>query len=364
MRKGLFSDFLSFLRAWSGYLEKRLYKAFVLFETGKDFLVEKLMFGRGRLARPFVHSGMAAIFLLGIALAPFFASSFPGFSKSPWQEALPPSAVLSAATGEDPQTATLVSEKPRAEIIEYTVQRGDTVSEIAQKFGISIDTIRWANDLASISAIKPGQSLKILPVTGIAHKVKKGETVYSIAKYYSTDPQGMVDFPFNTFVNDETFALAVGQTLIVPDAVKPKVELWSPRAYIAQTTPDAGTVTATGIFVWPTSGRITQRFRWYHQGIDIANNNAPGILAADSGRIVLAGWPDGRGYGNRIIIDHGNGFQTVYAHVSRIYVRVGQTVKRGDLVAQMGSTGRSTGIHLHFEIIKNGVHVDPLGFLR
>jgi len=357
-------ELVLFSKAWGRYLNKKLKYYFARFEKVKGFLVEKLVIGRGKLVRPFLHSGMAAIFLVGASLAPFFSSSFPGFSDSPWQKALPPSAVLSAAMVENPQTATLVSNKPRAEIIEYTVQPGDTVSEIALKFDVSIDTIRWANDLSSISAIKPGQRLKILPVTGIAHKVKKGETVYSIAKRYSVDPQAIVDFPFNTFVNDETFALAVGQNLIVPDGIMPKEEPWSQTAYIAQKTPDAGTITATGIFVWPTSGRITQRFRWYHKAIDIANQAAPGILAADSGSVIVAGWPDGRGYGNRVVIDHGNGFRTLYAHLSRIYVKVGQTVKRGDLLGQMGSTGRSTGVHLHFEIIKNGVYVDPLGYLK
>lgn len=363
MRKLLLEDFIDFIKLWLAYISKRLYRAFIHFESGKDFLVGKLTFGRGKLARPFIHSGMAALLLLGMALAPVIASSYPGLSPN-WQEAPAPSAVLSAATTADPQTSTMISVKPRAEIVNYTVQPGDTVSGIAQKFGISVDTIRWANDLQSISAIKPDQVLKILPITGVAHKVKKGETIYSIAKYYSTDPQGVVDFPFNTFVNDETFALAVGQTLIVPDAVMPKVTPWAPGAYIAQKTPSAGAVSATGIFVWPTSGSISQPFRWYHKGIDIANKTAPGVLAADAGKIILAGWPDGRGYGNRVIIDHGNGFQTLYAHLSKIYVVTGQTVNRGDLIGQMGSSGRSTGIHLHFEIYKNGVQVDPLSYLK
>ncbi|MFZ5366516.1 MAG: peptidoglycan DD-metalloendopeptidase family protein [Patescibacteria group bacterium] len=360
--KELISDFVLFLRAWGNYLSKTSFRTYVYFEKAKDALVEKLTFGRGRLVRPFVHSGMAALVILGMALAPVIASS--GFAQKSWQEVPSPSAVLSSATTADPQTTTLISEKPRSEIINYTVQSGDTVSGIAQKFGISIDTIRWANNLESISAIKPGQTLRILPVTGVSHKVKKGETIYSIAKYYSTDPQGVVDFPFNTFVNDETFALAVGQVLIVPDAVMPKVTPWAPGVYIARKTPDAGTVVASGVFVWPAGGTISQPFRWYHKGIDIANKGGPAILAADAGKIIIAGWPDGGGYGNRVLIDHGNGYQTLYAHLSRIYVTSGQTVKRGDQIGVMGSTGRSTGIHLHFEVHKDGVSIDPMGVLR
>ena len=198
----------------------------------------------------------------------------------------------------------------------------------------------------------------------MAHKVKRGETIYSIAKYYSTGPQGIIDFPFNSFTNDETFELAVGQILIVPDGVKPKQKPWAPGAYIAQETPDAGVVSATGQFIWPASGTLSQLFRWYHKGIDISNKSTPPILAADAGKVVIAGWPDGIGYGNRVLIDHGNGFATLYAHLAKIYVEAGQTVNRGDQIGQMGSTGRSTGTHLHFEIRKNGAAVNPLGYLK
>lgn len=361
--KELFPQIRQFFSVWTAYSLKYLKIAFWHFERAKDILVSNLTFGRGKMTRPFVHSGMAAMVILGIALAPLIASSYPGFAQNPWQEAPPSSAVLSAATTQD-LTPTIISEKPRAEIIEYKIQPGDTVSGIAQKFGVSLDTIRWANDLSSISAIKPGQTLKILPVTGVVHKVSRGETIYSMAKHYSADPQSIVDFPFNTFVNDETFALAVGQTLIIPDGVMPKVTPWSPGVYIARKTPDAGIVSAIGVFVWPASGSISQGFRWYHRGIDIANKAGPAILAADSGKVTQAGWPDGSGYGNRVVIDHGNGLQTLYAHLSKVYVAVGQTVRRGDQIGQMGSTGRSTGVHLHFEIHKNGTPVDPLSYLK
>jgi len=363
MIKNWIQDWQDFLQTWLNFLTKRVYRSFVKFEAAKAILVDRLTFGRGKLVRPFVHSGMAALVIIGMAFAPIITNSYQGLAKSPWQETPPPSAVLSAATGEQEMT-TIISEKPRAEIINYQVQVGDTVSGIAQKFGISIDTVRWANNLQSISSIKPGQTLKILPVTGVAHKVKRGETIYSIAKEYSTDPQGLVDFPFNSFANDETFALAVGQEIIVPDGVMPKTQPWSPGVYIVRTTPDAGTVTATGVFAWPAGGTISQPFRWYHQGIDIANKNSPPILAADAGKVVVAGWPDNRGYGNRVMIDHGNGYQTLYGHLARINVGVGQTVQRGDQIGVMGSTGRSSGIHLHFEVYHNGAQIDPLGILK
>lgn len=355
------ADSKLFLLLWFKYLEKRARFGFWHFENGKDFLVNGLTFGRGKMTRPFVHSGMGTLVILGMALGPLIATSYPGFAKEEIPDQSPSAAVLSATTADD--TSTIVSDKSRAEIVEYKVQSGDTVSTIAQKFGISIDTIRWANNLASISAIKPGQTIKILPVTGVVHKVEKGETIYSIAKKYSSEAQGIADFPFNTFINDETFAVAVGQEIIVPDGVKPAETPWSPGTAIVRKTPDAGAVSAVGAFAWPTSGTISQGFRWYHPGTDIANKAAPVVLAADSGTVVQVGWNAG-GYGNRIVIDHGNGYKTNYAHLQKIYVTVGQTVNRGDQIGQMGSTGRSTGIHLHFEIYKNGTRLDPLGFLK
>ena len=358
-------DLKDFLLSLIRYTKSKTLQVFHLFEQGKSRLAARLYWQRGRYARPFIHSGMALLVIGGITLGPvLIAENFPGFGENPWQETVPPSAVLSAATGVEMETATLISVKPRAEIIEYKVQQGDTVSGIAEKFGISIDSIRWANDLKSIKDIKAGQKLKILPVTGIAHKVKHGETIYSIAKKYSVGPQGIVDWPFNSFANDETFALAVGQSLMVPDGVMPKVKLWAPRPYLAYDIPEAGAVAGTGQFVWPAAGRITQGFRWYHKGIDIANRAAPGILVADSGTVIAAGWPSGWGYGNQVIIDHGNGFTTAYAHLSKIYVSVGQGVSQGEVIGQMGATGRASGIHLHFEIRQNGVAHNPMNYLK
>jgi murein DD-endopeptidase MepM/ murein hydrolase activator NlpD len=255
-----------------------------------------------------------------------------------------------------------VSDKARDKVIEYTVQEGDTISSIAEKFGVSQDTIIWQNDLGSNAKIKVGQTIEILPVTGIAHKVGKGDTVYSVAKKYDTSPQAIVDFPYNTFTNDETFELAIGQIIVVPDGVKPNAIQTSPRRRLI--TPDAGSVVASGNFVWPAGGRITQYFAWYHKGIDIANSSAPNILAADSGTVVVAGWPDAYGYGNRVIIDHGNGYRTLYGHLSSIYVVPGQTVSRGSAIGRMGTTGRSTGVHLHFEVIRNGSYLNPIGVLQ
>jgi murein DD-endopeptidase MepM/ murein hydrolase activator NlpD len=345
------------------FVIKKFHLSFLHFEAGKEFFVTTLYRQRGKYAKRLMHSGMAGLAGLSIVLAPIVAQEFPGRSIDPWT--LPATAaVLSSSTQNTEISTTIYSDKVRGDIIDYQVQKGDTVSSIAEKFGISVDTIRWQNNLQSQDAIKEGQTLQILPLTGVSHTVKKGDTVYSIAKRYDVDPQVVVDYPFNTFTNDETFELAIGQIIIVPDGVKPAEVLWSPIARVKQITPNAGTVVASGTFVWPAGGTITQHFVWYHKAIDIANRAAPDILAADSGTVIVAGWPDNSGYGNRVVIDHGNGYRTLYGHLSKIYVVAGQTVARGNAIGKMGTTGHSTGVHLHFEVIKLGTYLNPLGVLQ
>jgi len=350
----LLKDLKEFFVFLPRYGHSRSYIFFRSFEKGKDFLVDGLRFRRGAYVRPFLHTFLSILFVLGFVLAPMIKEALPVSGNSN-------DAVLGLGNN---SLITQVSVKPRDSVVTYVVASGDTLSTIAQKFDISIDTIRWQNDLKSIDDIKPGQKLEVPPVTGMVHKVKRGETIYSVAKKYDVDAQGIVNWPFNTFTDDETFALAVGQLLVVPDGVKPQEKLWQKPAYIARVTPDAGSVSAVGAFVWPAAGSITQYFRWYHPAIDIANRAAPSILAADAGKVIVAGWPDGVGYGNRVLIDHGNGYTTLYAHLSSIYVSVGQTVNRGASIGRMGSTGRSTGTHLHFEIHKNGIAQNPLVYLK
>ncbi len=357
----LATDIKTFSIELTTFLVNVFHLQFLRFEGIKNIFVEVLYKQRGKMSKRLIHSGMAGLAAVGIAIAPVVAKEFPGRSVDPWNVSSP-SAVLSATT-DNPDTQTSFTDK-RGEIVDYTVTEGDTVSSIADKFGISSDTIRWQNDITGDN-IKVGQTLEIPPVTGIVHKVQKGDTVESIAKQHDASAQAIVDFPFNSFANDETFELAIGQTVFVPDGRKVETGFLAgpaaPRA--RQATPDAGTVVASGSFVWPTGGVITQYFVWYHQGIDIANNAMPNVVAADSGRIIAAGW-DATGYGNKIVIDHGNGMRTLYGHLSQFYVVVGQTVNRGDAIGRMGTTGRSTGPHLHFEVSRDGVRFNPLTILQ
>ncbi|MBN1263556.1 MAG: M23 family metallopeptidase [Candidatus Pacebacteria bacterium] len=357
-------DLSQFAGCFLNYFKKKLFGALWSFESSKSKLATQLYQKRGKYTRPFIHSGMVVLMIAAVTLGPILISETnPSLQQDFWQEAQASASVFSAVS-QTASTYTFISEKPRAEAIEYEVRAGDTVSNIAQRYDISVDTIVWENNLVSAQAkIKPGQILRVLPVTGVAHQVKRGETVYSIAKRYDISAQAVVDWPYNTFTNDETFALAVGQMLIVPDGVMPKKQPAAPR-YVAQVVPPAGTAAGTGQFVWPVGGRITQWYRAWHRGIDIANKSLPGIAAADTGTVIVTGWPQPWAYGNRVMIDHHNGYVTLYAHLSEVYVSPGQEVTRGQVIGQMGSTGRSTGPHLHFEIRQNGAAIDPMGFLK
>lgn len=360
------SEFVEFLRR---YFKARGYGWFERFENFKDLVVDVLYMKRGRYARPFLHFGMVGIVAVAMIFGPLIFAQTESIEQI--QASVP---VLATTTAVAPDFYTLQAEAVRqyrgGEIITHTVEEGETLSSIAERYGLSIETVLWENNLKEKDTIKPGQSLRILPIDGIRHKVRRGETIYTIAKRYGLDnsqAQMVVDYPFNEFLNDETFELVAGQWLMVPEGVKPAeagTPATRPVVPAVRFTPDAGSVVAHGNFVWPAAGRITQGYRFYHRAIDIANQGAGPILAADSGVVTTAGWPDGGGYGNRVVIDHGNGFQTLYAHLSTVQVQVGQRVNRGDVLGQMGTTGRSTGVHLHFEVRHGGALVNPLDHLN
>jgi murein DD-endopeptidase MepM/ murein hydrolase activator NlpD len=356
-----YAEFKEFNRQLLRYATKHAYRAFFRFEAGKDVIAGALYHKRGKYARPFLHSAMMAIIFFGVTLGPkFVQASFAGEVAA--QTESTPGDVLGVSL-DSTGIVTLESNKPWNQVSEYTVKDGDTLSSIAAKFDVSIDSVKWANPSINWQKVKPGVVVSIPPVTGIVYKVKPGDTIYSIAKKLQTDPQGIVDFPMNTFSDDETFAIVAGQTLIVPDGVMPNEAAPTAPTLANVITPDAGAVSATGKFVWPAFGRLTQPFRYYHPGLDIANHDGGAILAADAGRVVVSGWTN-TGYGNHVIIDHGNGYQTLYGHLSSISVAVGTRVNRGTVLGQMGSTGRSTGTHLHFEIRTTSGNVDPMGYLK
>lgn len=356
-------EFIAFLRV---YVKLRGYGWFSKFELIKDFFVDLLYKKRGRYARPFLHLGMMVLVVIMITVGPVVLTQNEEETKGS-------TPVLTTATAYAPDFYTLQAEEVRqyrgGEIITHLVESGETLSQIAERYNLRVETILWANDLTADAKLSPGQELAILPLDGVRHKVKKGETIYSIGKKYGLEEsqtQMVVDYPFNEFLNDETFELVVGQWLMVPEGVMPKATMVATAPVTSKLTftPDAGVINAAGSFVWPAAGQISQGYRFYHKAIDIANRGGGPILASDAGVVTIAGWPDNSGYGNRVMIDHGNGFATLYAHLSAIQVRAGQRVNRGDVIGQMGSTGRSTGVHLHFEIRQGGALLNPQSFLK
>lgn len=350
-------EFGEFCQVFWWYIHKKFKKFAQRFEIVKGYIVSFLIVKRGRYSRSFLNLSFFFLVVTAFIVSPIIASSYPGVDREQLLAFQPSSAVATSLDQAEIGASTLVSAKPRDRDITYTVQKNDTLSKIADTFGVSEDTIRWANNISS-DRLTAGQELKIPPVTGLVHTVVEGETVYSIAKKYKTDAQKIVNFPFNDFEDLDTFSLRIGQVLVVPDGVKAEAPAIARAVPVPQIV--AG---AAGVYIWPTQGSITQYPIWYHMALDIANPAAPAVMAARSGQIIYSGclkW----GYGCHIIVDHGDGYQTLYAHLQRLDADVGDSVAQGKVIGRMGSTGRSTGTHLHFEVRKNGTSINPLPFLQ
>lgn len=246
------------------------------------------------------------------------------------------------------------------QISTYVVQPGDTISGIAAKFGLNPETLVWSNPALEKNPdfLSIGLELTVLPLNGIYHQVGSGDTLESIATTFKADVQAMIDLPLNN-LDPENPSLKVGEWLVVPGGIKPFV----PRTVTAFSGPapiDASV--GSGLFDWPATGSVSQGYFNYHPAIDIAGWTGAPISAADAGYVIVAGWDNMYGY--HIVIDHGNGYQTMYAHLSAYYVDVGQNVFSGQQIGEMGSTGNSTGPHLHFEVRQGTVQRNPYSFLR
>lgn len=252
----------------------------------------------------------------------------------------------------------------------HTVAGGESLSVIAEQYGISVATIMWENKLANANTLRVGQKLIIPPVSGISYKVASGDTLEKIAKKYNVTKEAIIA---QNGLTEE--GLVKGQALFLPGA-KPivpvdtiaagsrarSVSARGTRSYSSVSSTDA-TPAVGKVFIYPTTGSITQFFHAGHYAIDIADNSRPAVWAAANGTVEKASsgtW--GGGYGNHIIIDHGDGIKTLYAHLDSLNVYEGQQVTQGDVIGIMGNTGRVrgiTGIHLHFEVTINGVKKDP-----
>lgn len=258
---------------------------------------------------------------------------------------------------------TAVQEKPREAIEVYQVKAGDTVLAIAARFGLQPETIMWANSAIETNPdrLSIGDQLNILPFDGVLHVVKPGDTLSGLAAKYKVDVAKIIGYAPNELV-DASSSLKIGSQIVVPDGTKPFV---TPQIATDVRRADAPVDAAkgSGSFSWPTSGNITQQFWSGHRAIDIGSWVGAPVKAADSGYVVLAGGGWNGGYGNHIIVDHGNGYTTLYAHLNSIFVRPGESVSRGQQLGTVGNTGNSTGPHLHFEIRYQGVPRNPYNWL-
>lgn len=270
---------------------------------------------------------------------------------------------------------TIIPDRPRQEVITYTVEIGDAVFSIAKSFNLKPETILWSNYdqlRDSPDALTPGMLLRIPPVNGVYYQWAEGDSLASVAAKFDANVEAIVDFAGNKLdlANPE---VKPGQWVMIPDGHR-EFQQWVipviPRgqAGVAKSVYGAGACAGgytggamgTGFFVWPSSSHVLSGNDYWsgHLGIDIAASVGDPVYAADSGVVVFAGLSS-QGYGYMIMIDHGNGYQTLYAHLSAVGVRCGQDVYQSSYIGAAGSTGNSTGAHLHFEVRYLGGFIDP-----
>lgn len=265
---------------------------------------------------------------------------------------------------------TIIPSRPRVDVTTYTVEQGDNLFLIADKYGLKPETVLWGNYEVlrdNPQMLKPGQELVILPTNGVYYQWAEGDTIEAVAKFFKVEPKAILEYPGNRFFNDLTAAnqpeIPVGTWVIIPGG-KRVLKDWGPPA-ITRKNPAAaayygsgycgkiyeGSI-GTGTFIWPTTGKTISGYDYspsIHPGIDIGGSTGNAVYATDSGVVVFAGWSE-YGYGNLIVLDHGNGWQSAYAHLSAVSVICGQSVAQGTMIGALGSTGNSTGPHLHFEL--------------
>ncbi len=327
-------------------------------------------FGQHNLLFPLIKQDFELLVTeSGSYLPPDGTTDTTGTTQDEAAETLPTTVPVTVASGGasvlKPYLVTsLPGTAARTRVETYRVESGDTVTGIAQRFGLNITTILWANNLSAYSLLRIGQELAIPPVNGVLHKIAKGDTVNKIASRYRANTADIL--AFNQV--DEADELKVGDQLVVPGG-RPPAAVPTPRPSTSGTpsAPDTrGPAFAGGKLLWPTAAkRITQYYTWRHTGVDIADKTGTPIYAAEDGVVAKAmGSGYNGGYGKYVIIDHGNGLTTLYGHASKLYVSVGDRVERGQQIADIGNTGRSTGPHLHFEVRISSRRVNPLSYIR
>ena len=280
------------------------------------------------------------------------------------------------------QSNTLIPERESLGVFKYEVQPGENLFFLADKFELAPETVLWGNYETlydNPQYLQAGQILNILPVNGVYYYYNSGEDLQKVAEFFGVNASQIVEFEGNE-IDAYTFdysqpQLAESQWLIIPNGER-ELTNWGPPA-IQRDNPaiaeyyGAGFcgeiyegAVGTGAFVWPNDIHLVTGYQYYpplHPAVDLEGSTGDNIYASDHGVVVYAGWSD-YGFGNLVIIDHGSGWQTVYAHLDSYYVTCGQSVAQGDVIALMGNTGNSSGAHLHFELISQFGHVNPLDY--
>lgn len=270
---------------------------------------------------------------------------------------------------------TVVPERPRYAVLKHTVERGDSVFAIAKGASIKPDTLLWANyDVLNDSpdSIRPGQELNLPPTDGILYEWKDGDTLEKVATEYKATVEDILNWPGNNLdLTNPKFK--AGQLVMIPGGWRESKAFVLPTITRGKGTGTANTgssacgpggAVGSGAFIFPTANHFLSGNDYYagHLGIDLAIGLDDPVYASDSGVVTLAGWSNS-GYGNVVMIDHGNGYSTVYAHLNSIYVHVCQSVAQGTVIGGAGTTGNSTGVHLHFEVRKGGGNINPWSVL-
>lgn len=269
---------------------------------------------------------------------------------------------------------TVIPTRPREDVITYTVQTGDSVFQIANRFNVTPESVLWGNYALlndNPDMISAEMTLRIPPTDGVLYEWQPQDTLASVAQRFDAFPEDILSWPGNDLdlVDPQ---IQAGTLVMVPGGHR-EFRQWLiptiPRgsAGVAASVYGGGACEGgyegaygTGAFIWPAGNHVLSGNDYWsgHLAIDIAAGDGAPIYAADSGVVVFAGWATG-GYGNTVMIDHGNGYQTLYAHMSSVTVRCGSSVTQGGTVGIAGTTGNSTGTHLHFEVRYQGGFVSP-----
>ncbi len=269
---------------------------------------------------------------------------------------------------------TIIPSRARTEAVNYTVKKGDSVFSIANKYKLKPETILWANYKQlddNPNMLSVGMELTVPPVDGVFYIWEENDTVNEVANRFRVEVNNILAWPPNK-LDLTNPVINSGAHIMIPDGWRENRQwlvptIWRANAGASQTIAGPGSCTlpdsgayGTGTFIWPTGNHfISGNDYWSgHLGIDIAAATGAPVFAADSGLVVYAG-PIGGGYGNMVMIDHGNGYHTLYAHNSILWVSCGQSVYQGNVIAHAGSSGNSTGPHLHFEIRYQGGFINP-----